>query len=1421
MSLSCDVSEDSAGELGVDTGDDTSSYHGSCELSDSQEDLCGTDVFRRGSNYTGAFRRGSYDALVDRRRSKEDDVFRRGCNDAGALRRGSYDVVADRFRSKDAEAFRRRSNDVGYDSRAMSLTKPGPDSGGPLTKKTPLDDFRGNGRGPHPLSYPSEPPDDENMNEITGESVGVVVYLPNGKTEQMSVDSNIPMMDLLVNLAAGSRLNPAGHTLQVLNEETGKLKEYKANQTIGSLCTRGDDHRLLGATVQIVPKKDSKKSTHHKNAQPFEMTKRFTVNLPGGQKKVLRISPQLTLEQVRAQLCQERQLDPSRLVFQLPTSPGQQLSLGTTISELPANEVNLVSANVMLDGAKSMPDLSIGRSQSMKTDAPTTPYMPMAGEGKKKKGFFSFLKKDKKFTVSMQADLNHAGKSRSSSSSRREGGSPPAMRKKTERMERPKSMYVTSTADVAVNGQKTIPASSSEFDVRGRSGPSVQVKSAPALSSVKEVPTAGPPVKSGKKKRAPPPPQQVKAPPNSNVVTAEITVESKQTTPLQADSRIPEITPSNQQLAHKFHSRNSSDSSGYHELTLSGAESPDTAKIEENLELQISTDLASGARNKHSGDSGIQDMSSPRRKVRPGIDNLETGSSQTLPLDKTGKKENPRSQSLERTLGAKKKKAPPPPPGHAPPSEPLSVSVKATIPKPARKSSDSTAPAATSSPRPASMSKKDDTLAIHAVLDDLDNHLGDDLENHLGEDLEEGEDQMMMVENGDLTVEEVDTPRPLKPCFVAPPPPDEPPPEDGEVVSYSDIMGVKVDTVDIGTETSDDSTSFDQESPKSSPTQSRAESRTSMASVTTIDEINMGFELAILAGQEAMLEESSEEDEEEYKNEMAHFVERMNKEVVNQKPAVEAGSNQTEPDSEPKQKISVQVAKLDFSSVDSSPCESPRENKKSAQRDSEVSEITYSFTVDSVPPGFQETEEAKGQQNDVKGQEEEEEEEYSETITEVIYPLSSSSDGPGSPRRIPDLDSPKEHVKPLVENPKETVKAQPQVPSQETATKQAEVEKPKEVKQEKEKPKEVKHEKEEFVLTFDDLQNVDFTGPKKKKPQSLNLKTDTKPPGEEVKRRSGRKSPAVVTSPVLVLEELRSRFRSDGDENVLLTPLKKSGSSIKDRCNELSFTPSSEGEQEHVMEEKSISLMALPIVKSSERLVPDNSVVEKLDLSKDVTDGLSESKSVANNEINEDSVNNNEPSQNDSDSAPSSARDSLNYNSAPSSARGSVSSMDVGPMEQMQQQIQVWQTQLEQNQNLLASQPVPTDENSIQLQNQLKAQIEIQKQMLAQMQKSMETLAAQATSVSQDSPRNSMEPAEQSAIPAPIPSPPMLPQMRMKSDSMDKEKKAKKRSSKKFEPKLDPREELMIQIRGFQGRGALKKVQLKQTKWVSGPGVTQ
>lgn len=68
---------------------------------------------------------------------------------------------------------------------------------------------------------------------------------------------------------------------------------------------------------------------------------------------------------------------------------------------------------------------------------------------------------------------------------------------------------------------------------------------------------------------------------------------------------------------------------------------------------------------------------------------------------------------------------------------------------------------------------------------------------------------MMMVENGDFIVEEVDIFRFLKSCFVVLFSSDEFLLEDGEVVSYSDIMGIKVDIVDIGTEISDDSIFFD------------------------------------------------------------------------------------------------------------------------------------------------------------------------------------------------------------------------------------------------------------------------------------------------------------------------------------------------------------------------------------------------------------------------------------------------------------------------------------------------------------------------------------------------------------------------------------------------------------------------------------
>ena len=78
----------------------------------------------------------------------------------------------------------------------------------------------------------------------------------------------------------------------------------------------------------------------------------------------------------------------------------------------------------------------------------------------------------------------------------------------------------------------------------------------------------------------------------------------------------------------------------------------------------------------------------------------------------------------------------------------------------------------------------------------------------------------MMVENTSLRSEDLDQDQlthPPRPCaFVAPPPPTEPPPDDSEPIDYNMIMSGRVDTVDVGVETSDDSTSYGPVSTRSS-----------------------------------------------------------------------------------------------------------------------------------------------------------------------------------------------------------------------------------------------------------------------------------------------------------------------------------------------------------------------------------------------------------------------------------------------------------------------------------------------------------------------------------------------------------------------------------------------------------------------------
>ena len=75
------------------------------------------------------------------------------------------------------------------------------------------------------------------------------------------------MMDLLVNLAASNKLNPASHSLVVLTGDRWKHIDFKANKTIGLLA--GDDKTV---SVQIIPKKTEEKFKTKSLEKPFEVS---------------------------------------------------------------------------------------------------------------------------------------------------------------------------------------------------------------------------------------------------------------------------------------------------------------------------------------------------------------------------------------------------------------------------------------------------------------------------------------------------------------------------------------------------------------------------------------------------------------------------------------------------------------------------------------------------------------------------------------------------------------------------------------------------------------------------------------------------------------------------------------------------------------------------------------------------------------------------------------------------------------------------------------------------------------------------------------------------------------------------------------------------------------------------------------------
>ena len=518
---------------------------------------------------------------------------------------------------------------------------------------------------------------------------------------------------------------------------------------------------------------------------------------------------------------------------------------------------------------------------------------------------------------------------------------------------------------------------------------------------------------------------------------------------------------------------------------------------------------------------------------------------------------------------------------------------------------------------------------------------------------------------------------------------------------------------------------------------------------------------------------------------------------------------------------------------------------KEMEKNRDSSEITYEFTVDSVPPDFESKETEEEHKTDNKKEEEEEEEEIIETVEEITYyqrPVNIEVVETSSPRRIPDLDSPKEHK--TISLPSKEVLSE--IPFDNSTPKES-VQVTEEVTQQSQ-PSKTK-EKEEFVISLDELSSIDFSAsvPGEKKAQKRSQSFDE---GEKVGYRiEFVKMESIETEDGVVVPDA-VYIKSDDDEDNVDGSFEAQNESfeVKNKCSELSFSPNGEHEVEHVMEEKSISQIALraertPLKDSVSNITSDSGISEAepqtfASSTKIVLSGSNRSSR--------------EPSPRKSSKEPSPRKSSRE----PSSGQ-TLSSPRLGEnpdtqqnllqaqYQQLQEQFTMWQTQLIQNQKLLASQgsdsdfstnqmPKSDSQSNIQLQ-QLQLQMQMQQQMMLQLQQSMNALTLQQTlaasqpgqqvlpappvvstqaQITESAARpvesgrkkehrehkRAKSPEQVQAAPPIAPPPPEAVKPKVKADA-----KYTKPKQKKYERQLDPREQLMLDIRN-RGRVGLKKV---------------
>uniref|UniRef100_A0A8C7BKF5 Cordon-bleu WH2 repeat protein n=1 Tax=Neovison vison TaxID=452646 RepID=A0A8C7BKF5_NEOVI len=210
-------------------------------------------------------------------------------------------------------------------------------------------DVHSNQKPPRDVS-PGPPQNLLHMKEnLRNSTVAVTVVLPSGLEKKSVVSGSHAMMDLLVELCLQNHLNPSHHALEIRSSETQQPLSFKPNTLVGTL------------NVHTVFLKEKVPEEKVKPAPPKapEKSVRLVVNYLRTQKAVVRVSPEVPLQNILPVICAKCEVSPEHVVLLRDNIAGEELELSKSLSELGIKELYAWdNKRVLLTKTQSEPSLS-------------------------------------------------------------------------------------------------------------------------------------------------------------------------------------------------------------------------------------------------------------------------------------------------------------------------------------------------------------------------------------------------------------------------------------------------------------------------------------------------------------------------------------------------------------------------------------------------------------------------------------------------------------------------------------------------------------------------------------------------------------------------------------------------------------------------------------------------------------------------------------------------------------------------------------------------------------------------------------------------------------------------------------------------------------------------------------------------------